>query len=69
MVERGINDLQSWIEGVKISTTGDSFTYLLTVLGFEKQPTEADVKERNRTAHPDCGESAEQALWCGPSSV
>lgn len=64
MVERGIYDLQSWIEGMKYLPPVIDLPSYFTALGFEKLPSETDVKERYRQlakkAHPDGGGNAEE---------
>lgn len=64
MVERGIYDLQNWIQGMKYLPPVKDLPDFITALGFEKLPTEADVNERYRQlskkAHPDGGGSAKE---------
>lgn len=64
MVERGIYDLGTWIEGMKFLPPVVEVPSFLKFMGFERLPDSVtDVKERYRTLakqmHPDVGGNAE----------
>jgi hypothetical protein len=64
MVERGIYDLQSWVEGMKFLPPVIEIPTFLQFMGFSTIPASADdVKERYRTLakqmHPDVGGNAD----------
>lgn len=65
MVERGIYDLQVWVEGMKYLPPPMQLPWFLTALQFERPPaSEEEIKTRYRSlakvAHPDGGGSEEQ---------
>lgn len=65
MVERGIYDLQKWIEGMKALPPGESIPEFLLRLGFasELPSSEAEIaqayREIAKRTHPDMGGNAE----------
>jgi hypothetical protein len=64
MVERGIYDLGTWIEGMKFLPPVVEVPTFFKFLGFDRIPSDsADVKDRYRTLakqmHPDTGGNVE----------
>lgn len=63
IIERGIYDLQTWVEGMKFLPEATQLPGCFRVLGFESMPTKADVQARYRNLskqyHPDAGGSGE----------
>lgn len=60
IIERGIYDLQTWVEGMKFLPDVEKLPKWAKALGFESMPSRAeDVKARFRTLskqyHPDAG--------------
>jgi hypothetical protein len=60
MAERGIYDLQVWLEGMKFLPAPIEIPSFFTFMGFDRIPTDrAEVKDRFRTLakqmHPDNG--------------
>ncbi|HHY67880.1 MAG TPA: J domain-containing protein [Alicyclobacillus sp.] len=65
IAERGIYDLQSWVEGMKYLPPSTEIPECFRVLGFDSIPSGVDeVTERYRALakqkHPDVGGSAEE---------
>lgn len=64
MVERGIYDLQTWVEGMKFLPPSVEIPSFFQFMGFTTIPaSREDVRERYRqlakTMHPDGGGSAD----------
>ena len=59
MSERGIYDLQVWIEGMKALPAPSKIPTCFRILGFDDMPTRSDVQSRYKTlvktVHPDRG--------------
>ena len=63
MTERGIYELQTWVEGLKALPKPKDIPDCFKTLGFNEIPNNKELKERYRqivkTAHPDVGGNAE----------
>lgn len=66
MTERGIYELQTWVEGLKALPKPKDIPDYFKILGFNELPQLEELKARHRqivkTAHPDVGGSAEYFL-------
>jgi hypothetical protein len=67
MVERGIYDLGTWVEGMKFLSPVVEVPSLFKFLGFERIPSDlAEVMDRYRTLakqmHPDTGGNQEDFI-------
>lgn len=64
MVERGIYDLQVWVEGMKALPAPKELPWFLIALGFDRDPNAEEIKTAYRSlarvAHPDTGGSDER---------
>lgn len=59
MTERGIYELNTWLQGLKALPKPKNINNCFKILGFNDIPTHSELKERYRriakTAHPDKG--------------
>ena len=66
MVERGIYDLSTWIEGMKTLPPKKQIPQCFVALGFDNIPSMDDLKNRfhmlAKESHPDSGGNSE--LFC-----
>lgn len=64
LTEQGLYSLQYWIEGMKMLPAASSVPPCFAALGFDRIPTEEELKQRFRsrvkTVHPDAGGTAEE---------